>query len=206
MIYNPNTGEPEIYKQAVLPFGSIASVTAFLRCAMGIWHVGSSLLKLTWTSYFDDFLSLSPVCLERRTELCVSTLFQLLGWRLSEDKLVPYSQCCKVLGVEVDLVHSPSGSFTVKNTESRKEELICLIKEILSTLVLTRDEGERLRGRLQFASNQIFGRRFRNCLKELNIHVSRGFKVVSPELAASLSLMLSLLADKHPQTSGYEFY
>ena len=206
VIYNPNTGEPEIYKQAVLPFGSIASVTAFLRCAMGIWHVGSSLLKLTWTSYFDDFLSLSPVCLERRTELCVSTLFQLLGWRLSEDKLVPYSQCCKVLGVEVDLVHSPSGSFTVKNTESRKEELICLIKEILSTLVLTRDEGERLRGRLQFASNQIFGRRFRNCLKELNIHVSRGFKVVSPELAASLSLMLSLLADKHPQTSGYEFY
>ena len=46
VIYNPPTGNPEIYKQAVLPFGSIPSVTAFLRCALGIWHVGSSLLKL----------------------------------------------------------------------------------------------------------------------------------------------------------------
>ena len=55
VIFNPITKKPEVYKQAVLPFGSIASVTAFLRCAMGIWHVGSCLLKFTWTSYFDDF-------------------------------------------------------------------------------------------------------------------------------------------------------
>ena len=79
VIYNPPTGNPEIYKQAVLPFGSIPSVTAFLRCALGIWHVGSSLLKLAWTSYFDDFLSMTPACLDKHTELCVSTLFQLLG-------------------------------------------------------------------------------------------------------------------------------
>ena len=71
VIYNPATGCPEVYKQAVLPFGSIASVTAFLRCALGIWHIGSSILKLTWTSYFDDFLSLTPENLDRHTELCV---------------------------------------------------------------------------------------------------------------------------------------
>ena len=116
------------------------------------------------------------MCLDRHTELCVSTFFQLLGWNLSEDKLVPYNQCCKVLGVEVDLLHSPSGRFEVKNTESRKEELICIMKDILSRMILTKAEGERLRGRLQFASNQIFGRRFRNCLKELNMHVSRGLR------------------------------
>lgn len=160
VIYNPVTKKPEVYKQAVLPFGSIASVTAFLRCAMGIWRIGSSLLKLTWTSYFDDFLSLSPACLDKHTELCVSTLFQLLGWKLSLDKLVPYSQCCKVLGVEVDLCHSPSGHFEVKNTEARKEELICFMSDVLSSMSLSRSEGERLRGRLQFASNQLFGRRF----------------------------------------------
>ena len=71
VIYNPATGCPQVYKQAVLPFGSIASVTAFLRCALGIWHIGSSILKLTWTSYFDDFLSLTPENLDRHTELCV---------------------------------------------------------------------------------------------------------------------------------------
>ena len=205
VIYNPIEGKPEVYQQAVLPFGSIASVTAFLRCAMGIWHVGSSLLKMTWTSYFDDFLSLSPTCLARHTELCVSTLFQLLGWRLSEDKLVPYSQCCKVLGVEVDLCMSPSGRFEIRNTESRKQELVGLMQDILANEVLTRSEGERLRGRLQFASNQVFGRRFRNSLKELNIHVCRGFKSVSSDLAYALRMMVSLLQDNVPRPVDLNF-
>lgn len=141
VIYNPPTGNPEIYKQAVLPFGSIPSVTAFLRCALGIWHVGSSLLKLAWTSYFDDFLSMTPACLDKHTELCVSTLFQLLGWRLSTDKLVPYAQCCKVLGVEVDLCKSPLGLIDVKNTEARQFELISCMQEILSKGTLSRAEG-----------------------------------------------------------------
>ena len=47
VVYNPSTGQPVIYQQSVLPFGSVASVTAFLRCALGIWAVGSKLLKLT---------------------------------------------------------------------------------------------------------------------------------------------------------------
>ena len=81
VIFNPNTGKPEVYRQA---FRSIASVTAFLRCALGIWHIGSSLLKFAWTSYFDNFLSMTPACLDKHTELCVSTLFQLLGWKLSQ--------------------------------------------------------------------------------------------------------------------------
>lgn len=32
VVFNPKTGEPEIYQQAILPFGPIASVTAFLGC------------------------------------------------------------------------------------------------------------------------------------------------------------------------------
>eukprot|EP00435_Cladocopium_sp_Y103_P057043 s365_g19.t1 len=59
VVYNPNTQKAEVYQQRVLPFGSIASVTAFLRCSLAIWHIGCSLLKLTWTSYFDDFLPMS---------------------------------------------------------------------------------------------------------------------------------------------------
>eukprot|EP00435_Cladocopium_sp_Y103_P059063 s44_g21.t1 len=58
VVFNPETGKGEIFQQLVLPFGSIASVTAFLRCALALWHIGSSLLHYTWTSYFDDFLSL----------------------------------------------------------------------------------------------------------------------------------------------------
>ena len=41
VVYNPEKAQPEIFQQAVLPFGSVASVTAFLRCAMGLWTIGS---------------------------------------------------------------------------------------------------------------------------------------------------------------------
>lgn len=97
VIYNPETQQQEVFKQAVLPCGPIASVMAFLRCVIGIWHIGSSLLKLTWTSYFDGFLSLAPHCLARHTDLCISTFFHLLGWQLSEDKWVPMLSVAKFL-------------------------------------------------------------------------------------------------------------
>ena len=131
--------------------------------------------------------------------MCVSTLFHLLGWKLSEDKLVPYDECCKVLGVELNLVDSPANKFTICNTQSRKDELLELIRGILEDNVLSRSDGERLRGPLQFASNQVFGRRFKNCLRELNIHVSRGFKTVSGELANALMLMTRLLELNQPR-------
>ena len=54
-VYNPSEKRAKIFQQKVLPFGSVASVTAFLRVAHGIWKVGTRLLRLMWTSYFDDF-------------------------------------------------------------------------------------------------------------------------------------------------------
>ena len=123
VVYNPGSGLPEIFQQAVLRFGSVASVTAFLRCALGIWHIGSRLLKLMWTSYFDDFLSITTKNLTRHTEICISTFFHLLGRDLSTDKLVPYSECCKVLGVELALYRTPEGMLEVRNTPERAEEL-----------------------------------------------------------------------------------
>ena len=76
VVYNLQTCSPEIYQQAVLPFGSVASVTAFLRCALGIWIVGARLLKLTWTSYFDDFLSLTSASVAKHTEILSRSLYR----------------------------------------------------------------------------------------------------------------------------------
>ena len=50
VVHNPHSDKPEVYQQKVLPFGSIASVTAFLRCALAMWHIGSVLLAFTWAS------------------------------------------------------------------------------------------------------------------------------------------------------------
>ena len=202
VVYNPETGCPEIFQQAVLPFGSVASVTAFLRCAVGIWTIGSKLLKLAWTSYFDDFLSLTTTDLAKHTDMCISTFFHLLGWELSAEKLVPYADCCKVLGVELALTKTPTKTFEVRNTPSRVEELTQTILAILDAGFLSKSDAEKLRGRLQFASNQLFGSRFKNCLQELNLHIARNMRTVGIDLERALQLIVHLLGLNPPRTVG----
>ena len=58
-VYDPDCLSAKIFKQCVLPFGSIASVTAFLRVSLALWKVGSTHLNLLWSMYFDDFLCLA---------------------------------------------------------------------------------------------------------------------------------------------------
>ena len=70
-VYDPSSKGAKIFKQRVLPFGSIASVTAFLRVSLAIWKIGSSLLKLMWSAYFDDFLCLARESEAKHVDFCV---------------------------------------------------------------------------------------------------------------------------------------
>ena len=45
-VHDPDVNGPLVYQQRVLPFGSIASVTSFLRLSLAIWALGSSLLSI----------------------------------------------------------------------------------------------------------------------------------------------------------------
>ena len=76
-VYDPSSKGAKIFKQRVLPFGSIASVTAFLRVSLAIWKIGSSLLKLMWSAYFDDFLCLARESEAKHVDFCVSSIFSL---------------------------------------------------------------------------------------------------------------------------------
>ena len=98
-VFDPGASSAKIFKQRVLPFGSVASVTAFLRVSLALWKIGSSLLHIMWSVYFDDFLCLSRSSESRHVDFCVSTLFSLLGWKVSEHKLLDFNAICKVLGV-----------------------------------------------------------------------------------------------------------
>jgi len=194
-VYNPTEKKAEIFQQKALPFGSVASVTALLRVAHGIWKVGARLLRLMWTSYFDDFLSVTASETSRHTDLVVSSLFSILGWKLSEDKLIDYHTMCKVLGVEFDMRMSGQGLSAVANTTDRVNELCEEIDSILTLGSLKRADGERLRGRLQFASGQLFGRSARNRMRTLSKHISSGratlcdsTKLALSELRAQISL------------------
>lgn len=202
-VYNPDTGLAEVFQQKVLPFGSIASVTAFLRVAHGIWKLGAELLLLTWTSYFDDFFSVTNEVTARHTEFVISAMFRILGWSLSSEKLRDYHTVCKVLGVEFDFKMAGQGLVYVRNTEDRVKELCEEIDGILQRCVLKRSDGERLRGRLQFASGQLFGRYARNKMRQLSKHIACGRTSLSSDTADALvALKGQLTSNVSREVSG----
>ena len=174
VVFSPLTKGPEIYQQKVLPFGSVASVTAFLRVALALWKVGTKLLFLLWSSYFDDFFSVAEQATSKHTDLVISAFFAILGWNLSSDKLVPFDSVCKVLGVKFDLKLSGDGLAFVLNTDERVLELCDCLDEVLTSKRLRRGEGEKLRGRLIFAAGQLFGRFVRNQVRHLSNHIRSG--------------------------------
>ena len=93
---------------------------------------GSSLLKLMWSAYFDDFLCLSRETEAKHVDFCVSSIFSLLGWKVSTHKLLPFASICKVLGVQLDLRQSGDSLCLVSNTTESAEELVQDIDNILS--------------------------------------------------------------------------
>ena len=96
-VYDPSCSSARIFKQCVLPFGSIASVTAFLRVSLALWKLGFPLLHLMWSVYFDDFLCLARGSGARRVDFCAGALFSLLGWRISQHKLLEFNTIAKCL-------------------------------------------------------------------------------------------------------------
>ena len=147
--------------------------------AEGDADCGSTLLHLLWSVYFDDFLCLARNSESKHVEFCVDSLFSLLGWRISKNKLLDFRTLCKVLGVQLDLRQSGDKLCFVTNTEERVLELVSEIDDALISNMLPRSEGEKLRGRLQFASSQLFGRKVRRLLKVLSNRVAQGRKSLS---------------------------
>lgn len=86
--------------------------------------------------------------------------FKLLGWVFAEtgEKAPEFNQLFQALGVNICVQSLHVGLVTVGNTESRRHELIQFISKVIETRQLARHDALRLRGRLQFAAGQVFGR------------------------------------------------
>ncbi|CAE7454488.1 ubiad1, partial [Symbiodinium pilosum] len=151
-LFNPRANKAELFSQKVLPFGARSSVHGFIRISFGMWRVGLTLLLLHWSIFVDDYIGAEVPPLAKVFELCVETLFRILGWETSADKDQPF----------------------IRNTSKRKQELIDLISDILSRGLLTSKECQRLRGRIQFASNQVAGKRAGLAYKALSRHLVSG--------------------------------
>ena len=202
VVHNPRSGRPEIYGQRVLPFGSRSSVHGFVRTAAAIWAIGLEIFQLHWNVYFDDFIVFERGALGKLTELCVFTYFSLLGWGVSAEKGESFSTVAKVLGLEINLGEAQLGFVVMQNTQSRRVELCSQLEGIIAKGSLGFKECAKLRGRLVFAENQLFGRRSIGAMRSLSRHMSSGSTALSEETRDALSFLRQHLLQGPPRRAS----
>ena len=155
---DPVSGDPKLFQCRVLPFGARAAVAGFCRTSHAIWYVGTSILLLHWSVYFDDFVIVEDARPAKHCECIVNGFFSLLGWETSEEKGGTFESSAKALGVIFDLADSRLLKVRVCNSPNRCREIGDLIDKILKSDRTNKSELEVLRGRLIFMESQIFGR------------------------------------------------
>ena len=170
VVGDPATSTLKAFRLRALPFGSVKSVHSFLRIAHSLWSILTSIFLIVTTNYFDDFVSLAAEPEIDSVDYTVKALFKILGWKFAEDgpKAPPFSKILTALVMDVRNLHN--GVVVIDNTESRRIELARSIEEILQSKQLRRLDALRLRGRMQFAAGQLFGRVARRCLSVVTQH------------------------------------
>ena len=126
-LYRPGGGH-EIYQAVVLPFGSVASVNNFVRCAFAAWTIGVRALKLPWCVYFDDYVCFAWESVANRTAMIVRALFSFIGFQTADDKDCDFSAVCTVLGLEVSIGPWDRAIVKVSNTEDRGHACLALFQ------------------------------------------------------------------------------
>ena len=174
-VFDPHHKCSRLFRLRVLPFGALRSVHSFLRLSRALWFVGAQGMNLMWTNFYDDFVVITPCRLASSTTLAVEALFKLTGWIFAETgkKCMPFASTCQALGVSIDLCKSSEGFAFISNTSTRIDELVSALEEVMSRGSVTAVEARKLKGRMQFAEAQLFGRVGKRCIRTLT-DVSEG--------------------------------
>lgn len=138
--------------------------------ARAVWYIAVKCLSVCWTNFFDDFLAYTSSELAFSTQATIDLLFRLLGWKVAEDKGVPFASSLACLGVKIDLEHFAFGCVTISNTPERKRELAETVRKVLQDGKLSLTSAQSLRGRMQFAENQFMGRMARRARAAVTEH------------------------------------
>ena len=205
-VFNPNTKQWSYFQALVLPFGAVKSVHSFLRLARSIWWLGSVACLLMWTSFYDDYIVFSPPELARSSEMTASALFELLGWDFAKEgrKCVPFGTSCEALGVVFNLENTSGGLAHISNTASRVEEIVAEILKVTTEGVITLTAAQKLRGRMQFAEAQLYGRTGKRCLRALRDACCRKRTKFQNHEIHSLKLFSKMLELGRPRVISWD--
>eukprot|EP00435_Cladocopium_sp_Y103_P019666 s4341_g4.t1 len=122
-------------------------------------------------------------------------------WALFQEgrKCIPFSPSCEALGVIFDLSCSSTGDCKISNTAARIPEIKTEIERILGTGWILQVETQKLRGRMQFADSQIYGRAGKRRTRTLRDFACRRRSKISEKDAKFLKLFVQLLEDGGPR-------
>ena len=199
----PGEDRSVAFQMRALPFGSVRSVHAFLRVAHSLWAIAVSEFLKTWTNYFDDFVTFADSNEQVFVDASVRFLLKSLGWRFAEsgEKAPPFGELVNALGVSIDVTSMGSGKIQIDNTASRKAEISSVISAVIDGGRLPRAEALRLRGRLQFASGQLFGRLAKKALSIVREHAyCLKSASLDDETISALKLYRACLMSQRPRT------
>jgi len=193
----------KLFDVLALPFGATGSVVAFLRVAASLAFIGTNGLYICWSSFFDDFTSVTPQSLAENTKFYIESI-RLIGidFAAEGDKAPPYDPVFKSLGLQFDLRNISHGYFALGHTESRRKELL----EQIETMTEGRDtsvsvkELERLHGRLVWFNAFVFGRTLKaavGVISKFSRSPSKTVKVEGP-LKDALTVLKAELAKDEP--------
>ena len=195
-VNRPGETAPSLLGVNSLPFGATGSVCAFLRVACALWRIGVVLLKVVWSSFFDDFTNVTRDVLANNTRWAIETLFDLLGINFDRDgkKAPPYAPVFNMLGLQMDLTASCERRISVGHTDSRRSELVDFLQGILDQGSLEPRVFERLRGRMVFFEGFSFGRVPNSAVRTLSAACRNAS--TSVKLHRELELCIRALMDR----------
>ena len=151
------------------------------------------------THFFSDFVSLSREGEEDMMDKVVLGFFELLGWTMSIDKDVVFSESFGALGIWVAFERFLHGEVLFSNTTKRVEEVNAYLFQLLREGSASKKDIQRIRGRVLFAGGQLFGRLGRTCVKALKDVESSDIGEVSRSCASAISLFAELLRSGPPR-------
>ncbi len=200
-VWNPHIKSVELYESEALPFGSTGSVYGFNRCSYALRQILIMKFRLVCTSFFDDFPCLEYQCLADHSGRITVDVLQLLGWEISMDKLLNFSQMFCAIGVQFDFQGVPTGgAIVVQNTAKRKAAIIQEIDDLIRSGFIEVHEAAALRGRMQYGEAQHWGRVLSLCSTHLSIRANGGgCGVIAGELYEVLQVARWLIGCAPPR-------
>ena len=170
--FDPNTGQPKIFRQVSLPFGAAAAVLAFNWIATALCAVMQEVFMVGATHFYDDFTVLERRGLIESIDEVITAFFALLGWELKP--LPGFSSTPEPLGAILDLRSAKAGEIVISNQAKRVDELVAAIAEVQGQDDVDLKVLEKIRGRVLFCRSLCFGRFAALALRTLNVVCASG--------------------------------